>query len=210
MDTSDDSNKNFFKHVFNFDDESKSDILNILQYALIALIPIVILNKTIGKYVPEADDRKSSLELSAELVIQIIVTFMGLLIIHRMITFVPTKLGEKVTILVERVIELWEGKPADKKKKNGKNGVKVSQPISGQQMITSSMSQPNYTDGTAISSLPTNDSQQMPSQQMPNYDTLHRQDTTPMVGAASPGGQQESFGIMAANEVLGGSFGSSW
>jgi len=239
MDSSDDSNKNFFKHVFNFDDESKSDILNILQYALIALIPIVILNKTIGKYVPEADDRKSSLELSAELVIQIIVTFMGLLIIHRMITFVPTysgakypefhivyiilailmitmslqtKLGEKVTILVERVIELWEGKTADKKKKNGKNGVKVSQPISGQQqMITTSMSQPNYTDGTAISSLPTNDSQQqMPSQQMPNYDTMHRQDTTPMVGAASPGGQQDSFGIMAANEVLGGSFGSSW
>ena len=237
MDTSDDSNKNFFKHVFNFDDESKSDILNILQYALIALIPIVILNKTIGKYVPEADDRKSSLELSAELVIQIIVTFMGLLIIHRMITFVPTysgakypefhivyiilailmitmslqtKLGEKVTILVERVIELWEGKSADKKKKNGKNGVKVSQPISGQQMITSSMSQPNYTDGTSISSLPTNDSQQMPSQQMPNYDTMHRQDTTPLVGAASPGVQQESYGIMAANEVLGGSFGSSW
>ena len=239
MDSSDDSNKNFFKHVFNFDDESKSDILNILQYALIALIPIVILNKTIGKYVPEADDRKSSLELSAELVIQIIVTFMGLLIIHRMITFVPTysgakypefhivyiilailmitmslqtKLGEKVTILVERVIELWEGKTADKKKKNGKNGVKVSQPISGQQqMITTSMSQPNYTDGTAISSLPTNDSQQqMPSQQMPNYDTMHRQDTTPMVGTASPGGQQDSFGIMAANEVLGGSFGSSW
>ena len=31
MDTSDDSNKNFFKHVFNFDDESKSDILNILH-----------------------------------------------------------------------------------------------------------------------------------------------------------------------------------
>ena len=236
MDSSDESNKNFFKHVFNFDDESKSDIMNILQYALIALIPIVILNKTIGKYVPEADDKKSSLELSAELVIQIIVTFMGLLIIHRMITFVPTysgakypefhivyiilailmitmslqtKLGEKVTILVERVIELWEGNTADKKKKNGKNGVKVSQPISGQQMIT--MSQPNYTDGTAISSLPTNDSQQqMPSQQMPNYDTMHRQDTTPLVGAASPGVQQESFGIMAANEVLGGSFGSSW
>ena len=46
----------FLKHVFNFDEESKSEILNIIQYALIAIIPIVILNKTIGKYVPEADD----------------------------------------------------------------------------------------------------------------------------------------------------------
>ena len=50
MDSSDDSNKNFFKHVFNFDDESKSEILNIIQYALIAIFPVVLLNKTIGKY----------------------------------------------------------------------------------------------------------------------------------------------------------------
>jgi hypothetical protein len=235
MDSSDDSNKSFFKHVFNFDDDSKSDILNILQYALIALIPVIILNKSIGKYVPEADEKKTSLELSAEVVIQIIVTFMGLLIIHRIITFVPTysgakypdfhivyiilailmimmslqtKLGEKVSILVERIMELWDGK-TDKKKKNGKNGVKVSQPISGQQMITTS--QPSYTDGTAISSLPTNDSQTMQSQQLPNYDAMYRQDNTPLVGAASPSASQESFGVLPANELLGGSsFGSSW
>ena len=89
MDTSDDSNKNFFKHVFNFDDESKSEILNIIQYALIAIIPVVLLNKTIGKYVPEADDKKGSLEISAEIIIQVIVTFIGLLLIHRIITFIP-------------------------------------------------------------------------------------------------------------------------
>ena len=44
MDSSDES-KSFLKHVFNFDDDSKSEILNILQYSLIAIIPIVILNK---------------------------------------------------------------------------------------------------------------------------------------------------------------------
>jgi MFS family permease len=144
MDSSDDSNKSFFKHVFNFDDDSKSDVLNIIQYALVAIIPIVILNKTIGKYVPEADDKKSSLEITAELLIQIIVMFIGLLIIHRIITFIPTyskakypefhiiyiilailmitlslqtKLGEKVTILVDRVFELWDGKKDIKKGK---------------------------------------------------------------------------------------------
>ncbi len=95
MDSSDDSNKNFLKHVFNFDDDSKSDILNIIQYALIAIIPLVILNKSIGKYVPESDDRKGSLEISAEVIIQVIVTFIGLLIIHRIITFVPTYSGAK-------------------------------------------------------------------------------------------------------------------
>jgi len=244
MDSSDDSKKNFFKHVFNFDDDSKIEILNVIQYALVAIIPIVILNKTVGKYVPEADNKKGSLEVVAEIVIQVIVTFMGLLIIHRVITFIPpysgvkyedfhvvyvvlsvlmitmslqTKLGEKVNILVERVMELWNGKPANKK--NGKNGnVKVSQPIAGQQILNAAMPPSMYSDGTAISSLPTNDmsyggENTMQAQQLPNYNSMHRQDTTPLVNAATPGGQEPfSNGPAAANEFLGGSgsFGSAW
>jgi hypothetical protein len=239
MDSSDDS-KSFFKHVFNFDDDSKSDILNIIQYALISIIPIVILNKSIGKYVPEADDRKGNLEISAEIIIQIIVTFIGLLIIHRIITFIPpysgtkypefhivyiilailmitmslqTKLGEKVSVLVDRVMELWDG-TTDKKKKKG--NVKVSQPISGQQQLMQPPAS-TYTDGTSISALPTNDvtygSQNTgQSQQLPNYDAMYKQDTTPLVGAATPG-MSEGFSndIVAANSVLGGgAFGSAW
>jgi len=241
MESSDDSNTNFFKHVFNFDDDSKSDILNIIQYALLAIIPIVLLNKSMGKYVPEADDKKGSLEISAEIVIQIIITFIGLLIIHRIITFVPsysgikypefhivyiilailmitmslqTKLGEKVSILVDRVMELWDGS-SDKKKKGGKNGsVKVSQPISGQQMMLPPAS--TYTDGTAISSLPTNEvtygnQNTEQSQQLPNYDSMYRQDNTPLVGAATPGGTEGFGDPIAANSVLGGgAFGSAW
>ena len=45
-----------------------------------------------------------------------------------------TKLGEKVAILVDRIVELWDGKPSNKKK-GGKNGaVKVSQPISDEKI----------------------------------------------------------------------------
>jgi len=240
MDSSDDS-KSFFKHVFNFDDDSKSEILNILQYSLIAIIPIVILNKTMQKYVPESDDKKSSLEISAEVVIQIIVMFIGLLLIHRIITYIPTysganypdfhivyiilailmitmslqtKLGEKVSLLVDRVTELWNGKE-DNKKKNGKNGtVKVSQPISGQ---VTGQPMGGYTDGTAISSLPTYDATQgnqnsLAPQQLPNYDAMYKQDNTPLVGAATPGGT-EGMGLMepmAANAVLGGGSFGSW
>ena len=45
----------FFKHVLNFDEDSKSDMLNVIQYSIISIIPIVILNKSMQKYVPEAD-----------------------------------------------------------------------------------------------------------------------------------------------------------
>ena len=236
MDSSDDS-KGFLKHVFNFDDDSKYDILNIIQYALIALIPVIILNKSMSNYVPEADEKKSSMELSAEIIIQIIVMFIGLLIIHRVITFVPTysgvkypdfnivfiilavlmitlslqtKLGEKVSILFDRIMDLWNG--TDSSKKKGKSGnVKVTQPIAGQQpqqqMITGQImmpqTQPTYTDGTSINSLPTSSSS---TQQLPNYDNMYKQQNTPLVNAATPSmeGFQEP---MAANEGFG-AFGS--
>ena len=235
MDSSDDS-KGFLKHVFNFDDDSKYDILNIIQYAMIALLPVIILNKSMSNYVPEADEKKSSVELSAEIIIQIIVMFIGLLMIHRVITFVPTysgvkypdfnivfiilavlmitlslqtKLGEKVSVLTDRISELWDGKPAGKKggKNNNNSAVKVSQPISGQNNYTitpnaNMNSGSGYTDSTSINSLPD-------TQQMPNYDNMVRNDNNPLQNAATPG-MAESFGPMAASEFLGGSFGSTW
>jgi glycine hydroxymethyltransferase len=70
MESSTDSKKSFFKHVFNFDNDSKSDIINIIQYALIAIIPIVILNKSMQKFVPEADEKKGSVEVLAEVLIK--------------------------------------------------------------------------------------------------------------------------------------------
>lgn len=228
---SDDSKNNFFKHVFNFDDDSKAEIMNIIQYTILAIIPVVLLNKSIQKYVPEADDLKSSLELLAEILIQVIVMFTGLLIVHRMITFLPTysgsaypqfslifiilavlmitlslqtRLGEKVSILSDRVVELWDGKS----EKNAKKGnVKVSQPISQngvvmQTALTSAPSQ-QFSDGTSINSLPINN-----TQQLPNYDNMHQNNPTPLVNAASP--SMESFEPMAANAVLGGGGFSSW
>lgn len=41
---------------------------------------------------------------------------------------------------------------------------------------------------------------------------MYKQDTTPLVGAATPGVSQESFGPVAASEFLGGgsAFGSAW
>jgi hypothetical protein len=121
-----------------------------------------------------------------------------------------TKLGEKVSILTERVSELWEGKSDDKKKKKG--NVKVSQPISqnGQMMNQAAMNQAIYTDGTSINSLPTSSSSNE-VQQMPNYDAMHRQDTTPLVNAATPSMEGSYMEPMAANSALGGFGGfSAW
>ena len=111
-----------------------------------------------------------------------------------------TKLGEKVSILVERLTDLWEGTNSSdkKKKKGGKSGnVRVSQPISGQMTSSSySVNQiagnsmlPTYTDGTSISQLPSNYTQsqsQMAPEQSPNFNNMYQRDNTPLIGAATP------------------------
>ena len=222
--------KGFFKHVFNFNDESKSEMMNIVQYAVLALIPVVIMNKAMQRFVPEADDEKGHLEILGEVVLQVIVMFMGILIIHRIVTYLPTysgekyvdfsvtniilatlvivlslqtKLGEKVSILVDRVVQLWEGKDV-KRNQKGKGNVKVSQPISQNQMaMTQSL---NTMGSTSVASLPI--AQPTQQQQLPDYNAMHQQNTTPLIGAATPG--MESFEPMAANAGGGGAFGNAF
>jgi hypothetical protein len=217
----------FIKHVFNFNEESKAEMLNIIQYAALAMIPVIILNKMMQKFVPEADEDKGSFELTAEVLAQVIIMFIMILIIHRIITYVPTysgekyadfsvtniilamlviilslqtKLGEKVSILVDRLQDLWNGTSSDKKKGNKNSQVKVSQPISqGQQTANYAI---NSMGSTSINSLPT--------QQQPDFNSMYQQDSTPLMGAATPGSSFESFEPMAANAVGGGAFGSAF
>ena len=54
----------FFKHVFNFDEDSKAEMLNIVQYSVLALIPVVMFNKSMQRFIPEADEEKGSIENS--------------------------------------------------------------------------------------------------------------------------------------------------
>lgn len=236
------STTNFMNHIFNFDENSKIDMLNIVQYSIVSIVPIVILNKSIQKFVPEADEAKGSVEIVFEVLIQIISMFIGLLFIHRIITYIPTysnspypeyniiysvlpllmilmslqtKLGEKVSIIVDRLYELWEGK----KEKGGKNpNIKVSQPISqnkaledkhvnNQHQQQQAQKRVSFNDGTSIHDLPTTN---VVKQKLPDYDNMYRNDNNPLVDAATPGG--DSNNIVAANDLLGGSFSSfgSW
>ena len=154
-------NVGFIKHVFNFDEDTKIDLLNIIQYAFLSIIPLVFLNKSIQRYIPESDDKKGSFEILSEALAQIVAMFVGIFFINRIVTFVPTysgekypefnlitvilaflmillslqsKLGEKVTILTDRVYERWGG---EQKKEaltgQKKNKVTTKQPIAGGQ-----------------------------------------------------------------------------
>jgi len=231
------------KHVFNFDDDSKAEVLNIIQYTFLAIIPVIIVNKLTQRFVPEADDEKRSVEIVFEVLAQIVVMFFFILIIHRIIIYIPTysgekypsfsvtniilamlvillslqtKLGEKVSILVDRITELWDGKTDTNStkdgKKKGKASVKVSQPISQNPSYSSqnqmAMNQSLSSIGsTSISSLPPPSGSQ---QSLPDYNDMYQQDPTPLVGAASPGSNEVNVEPMAANSGGMGAFGGAF
>jgi len=233
--SSNDSKKSFFKYVFNFDEDSKSELMNIIQFVLIAIVPVILLIKVINKYLPEVDDKKGSIEILAEIITEVISLFIGIFFILRIVTFFPTfsgteypkiyvmtiilsvligmvsvesNLTDKINVIIERIYNLWEGKSSDKKKVSN---VKVSQPIS-QKGITQPVQTRQYSDGTSIQSLPTHDNaSQSAPQQLPDYNAMYRNDNNPLVNAASPVSQAEAFEPMAASDALGGWGGfSSW
>ena len=218
--------KSILAHVFDSSETGIGETLNIIQYSLMAVIPVVLLNKSIQRFIPEADPEKSSLELLAEIFIQLVVMFCGIIIIHRIITYIPTysgfkydsltltnviiafliivlsiqtKLGIKVNELWDRLVELWNG-PSDNKKDKVKNGVRVNK-----QASKHSPSQADYLDSSMVQGGTFPPAPVATTKQTVGdcgfYDNM-------MGGRAS----QDQYGLisgpMAANTVLGGSFGS--
>tara|TARA_Y100000780_G_C13693021_1_gene420306 strand:+ start:3593 stop:4327 length:735 start_codon:yes stop_codon:yes gene_type:complete len=83
-------NNGFITHVFKYDDNTKAEIFNLIQYAILAIIPIVLLNKVTQAYIPESDDTKPTFEISIEIVLQVVLLFVGMYFIHRIVTYIPT------------------------------------------------------------------------------------------------------------------------
>lgn len=218
--------KTFLSHVFSMSEESNAEVLNVIQYSSLGVLPIIILNKSIQRFIPEADPDSSSIELLAEIFIQLVIMFVGIIIVHRVITYIPTysgfkyenlnlinvvlaflvivlsiqtKLGLKVNILIDRGMELWNG-PSVEKKEGMKNNMKVSKPVSQH-----SPSQADYLDNSGMQNglfppAPVATTRQ--NSVMESYDN--------MMHTGGNGPVQMDPGPMAANGLLGGSFGASF
>lgn len=224
QETKQSNKKTFLGHVFSSEEEDKAEILNVVQYAIYALIPVVVLNKLIQRFVPEADPDKSSLEILFEIFIQVVVIFCGIIVIHRIITYFPTysgfkyenlsltnailafliivlsiqsKLGTKANILVDRIMELWEGSSYSGRgdKKSMKGSARVSSPISGH-----SISQADFLDNGMQSDIFPPGPAVQPTKS-DAYDYM-------MKGGSSAADYSMPAGPVAANALLGSAFGA--
>lgn len=211
------SGKNtFFSHVFDMSSESNAEIMNVTQYALLGILPVLVLNKLIQRFVPEADPDKSSLELLVEVLLQTVIMFVGILFIHRIITYVPTysgfryerlaltnvvlaflvivlsmqtKMGIKVNILYDRLMDMWNG-PTDERKSDVRSRVRVNE-----SMMNHNSSQADFLDsGSQSGMFPPAPIVQ--HKQSASYDHMMR------------GAPQAAPGPAPANSMVGGGFGS--
>jgi hypothetical protein len=84
---------NFFSSVFDTSLESRAMIMNVIQYMILALILMLISSKLLYNYIPIPDPEKSNLSLIFEILIELVSTFIGIIIIHRIILFIPSMSG---------------------------------------------------------------------------------------------------------------------
>ena len=216
----------FIQHVLKFEDEDKGHMLNLVQYTILAIVPIILVLKFMKHYIPEFDEHKGSPVILAEVVAQLLFMLFSIYFIHRIIVFIPTysgfkyndfnminfilaflmllftmntRIGEKVQLLVERLHDLYTGNDSLKNDKNKKGGnVRVSQPLAPQL-------QPNVTNQAP--SQP-NLNPQVPTQQSPDFNQMYQGPTTPLVSANNPAQEAMMNQEPVAANDFGGAFGS--
>jgi hypothetical protein len=157
----------FFNFVFKFDKDTQSELLNVSQYVILSIVPIIIVLRLIRNFVPEDDPEKNNLEIVIEIIGQLLFIFGAIFLIHRVILYIPTyskmpygemnlfnvilvilfilftmqtKLGAKTNILIDRFNDLLDGKTTVK---SSKAKVKVSQPLAKNNEIKNNTEQVN-------------------------------------------------------------------
>ena len=183
----------FFSHVFNFEQDSRNEMVNIAQYTVFSIVFITLLNRGVQEYMPEVDRDKGSLAIFVEIVIQCIVLFLGIIFIHRIITFIPSVSGAKyaeqnvIAIILPTLILLLSTSTLGQKV-----GIIVDR-FSGQAPVKKVSQTPGL---SILPKAPTVNPINSPE---PDFNSMFAGPTTPLVNAASP----ESFEPMPSN--FGGS-----
>jgi hypothetical protein len=80
----------FFSYMFSMTDGEKIDVINTLQYLVLAIIPILLVIKLMNNYIPPFDSKKSTVEMAVELVVQLTVLLALFFFVHKLILFFPT------------------------------------------------------------------------------------------------------------------------
>jgi hypothetical protein len=209
----------FFDYITTITPNEKTQLMNLIQYGGLTILPILLVLKLMKLYVPSEDPFKASTELVIEVLVQLIVIVVSFFFIHKLVVYLPTysgreydkfsllsgllplfflmftldtKLGEKLNILLDRLLFAL--------------GIKKEPFEEGQETQKGDRPTPKTTTNTqAQSGASTSFENRMidgfPTKREP---MVSMGDTNPMM--PSCGGEMfQTEEPMAANSVLGGS-----
>ena len=206
----------FVEYITTISSNEKAQMLNLLQYGGLALVPLLILLNVMKMYVPEEDPEKGTTELVIEVVVQLSIVLLALFFIHKLILFVPTyskvqyesvnlltivlpllfimiametNVSHKLNTLFDRLLMLvglkkegYEGQPQQQTPNNTQGPMPPSQATG------------IVTESSSING-------QNPTMMPPNPINTMQQESLQMM---------EPFQPMAANDSMGGGFGSAF
>lgn len=84
------SSGGFFSYMSTFDSKVKNDLLNMLQYTFLIIIPIVLLDKGISDLFDSDFDEKTNIELLLEVFGEVSLLIIGMYYVHKLVTYLPT------------------------------------------------------------------------------------------------------------------------
>lgn len=202
LDTKIITRESVFSKIFILNEKDKYDLMNLVQYILLSIIPIIIVLKVLKNYVPDDDEDKGTIELLIEILIQIIFIFVSFVFVHRIICVVPTysgrdypdtsmfvivlpllfllftmhtKLGSKINMVYDRFMRMIGFK---EKENVAEKPTARSKQIQKHEVNNNVMNPPNP---PAVMSHPYGGGG-------PNFDSMYLDTKTPLVNANSPGG----------------------
>ena len=129
---------NFVNYIFDFKPENRNQLLNLIQYTLLAFIPVILTLRLIKYTIPVDTDSKTTIEIALEVIAEVIMIVLAIWFTTRIIQYIPTysgtayptnngvgfivpfviilstlqtKLGAKLNILIDRVSRMVKSEP---------------------------------------------------------------------------------------------------
>lgn len=88
------TNQGFFTYVFKLSKFKQEDLMNIVQYTLLSIAPVILIVYFSKKYFPHVREDDSSLYIFVITVIQLLFMIIGIFFIDRIINYIPTLSGK--------------------------------------------------------------------------------------------------------------------
>jgi len=84
----------FFHHMSHLKKSEKAELYNVIQYSILALLPLIVIIRINQNLWPKADQKKGTIELLAEMIGEIAVACLAVFVVFRIIEYIPTFSGE--------------------------------------------------------------------------------------------------------------------